>query len=54
MLMASSEPTMDILDGSDNDEDNVGDVDVDQENVLLESDDEEVNTNASILTLLQL
>lgn len=40
--MASSEPTMDILDGSDNDEDNVGDVDVDQENVLLESDDEEV------------
>lgn len=45
-VMANPEPAMDILDGSDVDEDNVGDVDADQENVLLESDDEEVHKKA--------
>ncbi|ODN06278.1 hypothetical protein Ocin01_00411 [Orchesella cincta] len=40
-MASSSEPTMDFLDGSDVDEDNVGDVDQDAENVLLGSDEEE-------------
>ncbi|CAL8147937.1 unnamed protein product [Orchesella dallaii] len=40
-MASSSEPAMDFLDGSDVDEDNVGDVDQDAENVLLGSDEEE-------------